>query len=402
MKNVMNNLGNNIKNYSVYLGIFFLALGTSCSDDDDGDIIPPETPRGSITANDQTISQDTLIVDNVQADTDAWLVVRRTDESGASMAQPVFIEENTNSGFSVQLNSGWDNEVTTEGETVVLLLYRDDGDGAYDANDDTVLLTTSSGTNVSESIVITPSAEPNAFRVSNQTLSQNTLILENVTVTQDSWVIVRNSGEDVMVSDPVFVAEGTTDNVAIALSDKAKFTGDADGDDFDISLHADNPDEGVQGEFDADFDAPITNEAGDEIRGGVNITAPRLDADDNQTVTDNNEVTFNSVNAATDGWVILYGEDDQGNIDENTIIGTGFVEAGLNENFTVAFNEGFTHTSGQTIFPRLFMDDPADQEFTFTQGGTEDLPEIYGYNTTTGEGQFVGNSSTTTGGFTVN
>lgn len=70
------------------------------------------------------------------------------------------------------------------------------------------------------------------------------------------------------------------------------------------------------------------------------------------------------------------------------------------KNYTVPFDEGYVHTPGSSVYPRLYMDDPADQEFTYTAGGTEDLPQTYGFDETTGEGRFVGNTSTT-GGFTV-
>lgn len=289
MKNVVNNFGKNLKNYSVYLGIFFMTLGlTSCSNDDDGVTPDPDPePTGTITAN-------------------------------------------------------------------------------------------------------------------NQTLSQNTLILDNVTVGQDSWLVVRNAGEDDMVADPVFVEEGSNQNVEIQLNTDANLTGDAEGDDFDVFLFADNQNQGTQGSFDVGTDAPITDASGARVSQTVNLTAPSLFADDNQTMTDNREVTFNSVTSANDGWITLFGQDDEGNMDESTIIGTGFVEAGTHENFTVQFNDDYNHVSGNTIFSRLNMDDPADQEFTFVEGGDEDLPETFGFDTTTGDARFVGNTSTTTGGFVVN
>lgn len=389
MKNVMINLGNNFKNYSVYFGIFFLALGlTSCSDDDDGVITPPEIPMGSVSASDQTVTGDSLTVDNVQAETDAWLVVRRTDENGELISNAVFIEENTNTSMTVMLNQTWSDGVTQEGETIVLLLYRDDGDGVYDSSDDNVLLTNEQG-NATDSILITTSAQGSeAFTARNQILTQNNLTLENVNVEQDSWIVVTNTGQNEMVSEPYFVAAGSHDNVRIPLTNLANLTGNVDGDDFDLSIFEDNPDEGVQGEFDAEFDTtPVTDESGAEVGGTVNVTSPNFTITDQDVV--DNTVTFDEVAGAGDSWITVYNENTEGTIDESDIVGRAFVGAGTTDPVTVTFDDDFTYTPGQSIFPRLHLDDPADQEFTFEADATQDVPELYGFDQA-GDPAFVG------------
>lgn len=394
MKNVMINLGNNFKTYSVYFGIFFMALGlTSCSDDDDGVITPPEVPMGSISASDQTVTGDSLMVDNVQAETDAWLVVRRSDETGESLADPVFIAENTNTSIIVNLFGTWSDGVTEGGETVMLLLYRDDGDGTYESGEDNVLLTNELG-NATETIVITPPADPASsepLTVSNQTLTQNTLILDNVNVEQDSWIIVNNAGQQNMVADPFFVQAGSHQNVRIPLTDQANLMGDADGDDFDISIFEDNPDQGVQGEFDADVDTtPVTDDTGAEVGATVNVTSPTFTITDQDVV--DNTVTFDEVTGASDSWITIYNENQEGTIDETDIVGRAFVGAGTTDPVTVTFDDDFTYTPGQNIFPRLHVDDPADQEFTFETDNTTDVAELYGFDAA-GQPMFVGGST---------
>lgn len=285
MKNVLKNF----KEYSLYFGIFFMTLGlTSCSDDDDGTIDPPEPePTGTITASDQT-------------------------------------------------------------------------------------------------------------------LSGNTLIIEDVTVGQDSWVVVRNTDNQEMVSDPVFVeGNSTEEDMRIQLNDQANLTGDADGDDFDVVLYADHTTQGTRGTFDEDVDQPITGSS-----RTVTTTAPSIFVDDDQMVTEEGDVTFSSVNTgATGGYIGLYGANEDGTINEDQLVGISqFIQPGQTENVTVRFNEGFDYQAGQTFYPRLFTDNPGDQQFTFeTSDGTEDLPETFGFDPDTGQERFVGNTANTAtpGGFTV-
>lgn len=240
--------------------------------------------------------------------------------------------------------------------------------------------------------------------VQDQTISQNMITIESVTVGQDSWIVVRNAGQEgsaAIVSEPVFLEEGTHQNVRIPLTNTANLTGNEDGDDLVVMLHADT---GTLGTFDYtgqnNNDRIITTTSGANVAETINVRGPRLEADDDQMVTENNEVTFSTVSTGNNGWIILYGQNEDGTINENEIIGRRFVEAGDYTDFTVPFDEGYSYIPGSTIFPRLYMDDPADEEFTFVQGGDEDLPELYGFDEATGQGMFVGNTSTT-GGFTI-
>lgn len=249
-----------------------------------------------------------------------------------------------------------------------------------------------------------PDEATGSITADDQTLSNNTINITSITVGQDSWVVARNAGSEnqaAVVSDTVFLDEGTHTNVKLELTNAANITGGAEGDQIVIMLHEDT---GTAGSYNytgtAGNDDPITTSTGQNVSETITVTGPSITAEDNQEVTENNEVTFTSVNTASNGWIVLYGQNEDGSINEDEIIGSRYVEAGNNENFTVAFNEGYVPTPGSTIFPRLHLDDPADEEFTFTMDGEEDLPEVYGYDETTGEGNFVWNTSES-GGFTL-
>lgn len=252
--------------------------------------------------------------------------------------------------------------------------------------------------------------EPNptgSITASDQTLAGNTLIIDNVTVGQDSWLVVRNEGEGNsanFAAEPMFLEKGTYEDLEIELNNTANLTGDVEGDNFDITLYADSQVSGTQGTFDFNtqnsIDRQVNNTNGQPMVQTVNTRAPSISADD-QTVQ-NNSVVFNSVNTARGGFIGIYNQNEDGTINENDLIGWQYVGPGTTENVTVNFREDFVYTPGQMIFPRLFNDDPADQQFTFMDDPTTDVPERFGFNTTTGEGNFVGNNNTAGGGFTIN
>ncbi|HSI70935.1 MAG TPA: hypothetical protein VK941_11925 [Gillisia sp.] len=256
-----------------------------------------------------------------------------------------------------------------------------------------------------DDVIIDPDPDPSgSITVNDQTISGNTLIVQSVTVGQDSWLVVRNAGAETeagIVSQAVRVTEGTHSNVELPLLNTATLTGEEAGDDLVVMLHVDA---GTSGTFEYDTatgpDAPIENAAGNPVAETVTVMGPGLWAEDNQVVTENNEVTFSNVNTGANGWIALYGENEDGTINEDVILGSQYIEAGEHENFTVAFTDPDFDYSGYTIYPRLHHEDPVDGEFTFTTDGTEDLPETYRFDTTTGEGSYVWNTSTT-GAFTI-
>src|SRR5690606_2620697 len=148
-----------------------------------------------------------------------------------------------------------------------------------------------------------------SITVQNQTLSGNTLILEDVTVGQDSWIIVRNSSNQEMAADPFLIRDNEDGEVRIPLNDNANLTGNVDGDDFNVSLYADNQNQGTRGTYDEGIDQPITGANNAPVTQSVNTTAPSVFADDDQMVTEEGDITFSNVNTgATGGFIGLYGQ----------------------------------------------------------------------------------------------
>ncbi|MDT0686193.1 DUF7282 domain-containing protein [Autumnicola psychrophila] len=244
-----------------------------------------------------------------------------------------------------------------------------------------------------------------SITASDQTLSGNTLILEDATVGQDSWIVVTNTDDQSMAADPYLIEDDEDGEVRIQLNQDANLTGNVDGDDFDVSLYSDNPNQGTMGTYDEGIDEPVADSMGADVTQTVNTTAPSIYGDDDQMVTEEGDVTFSNVNTGTTGGYIgLYGENEDGTPNYDEQIGVSeYIEPGAQTDVTARFNEDYNYQTGQTYYPRLYTDSPADQQYTYTPDGTEDMPETYGYDTTTGEDRFVGNSANTAtpGGFTV-
>lgn len=396
----MKNVVRTVKDYSLYLGVSALALGfTACSDDDDGDLIPDVDAR--ISAEDQTIEGNTLVVSEVEVDDDGFIVVHRGSSSGEIVAEPYFLDDDLSPFTDVEITINNDANLQN-GETLVIMLYEDRNDN--DTYDDGVDLPFQDINNTDVSATITISVEQNeVFGVTNQVLSHNQIRIDRVTVDEAGWLVARNTGSEDdadIVSDPVYLESGENTDIVLNLNDAATLSGTEEGDDIVLMIHTDDGDEEYL--YDGETgDQLWVDDEGNPVSYSVNVTAPSISAEDAQSITENNEVTFTNVNTGANSWVVLYGEGDDGEVDWNTPIGYQYVEAGSSEDVLVPFNDDYAFESGQQVYSRLHVDSPADEEFTFTFDGEEDLQEIYGYDDT-GAGMYVGNNTTETGGIVVN
>ncbi len=152
MKNVLMNF----KEYSVYFGILFMTLGlTSCSDDDDGDIDPVVITTGSITAEDQTLTSDAILVQSVMVGQDSWLVAVHSDEEDTEnfIAGPMWIEEGTETDIMLELNDDAGLETGEDGNEISLQLYSDDGT-ASEWDDEDALITDDNNASITETITV--------------------------------------------------------------------------------------------------------------------------------------------------------------------------------------------------------------------------------------------------------
>lgn len=451
-------------------------LFTACNSDDDEEMMDTNMPAGMLTVTDQSISQNTVVVSNVNVDQDSWLVVHASENDApvvpGIISEPVLVESGNNSDVELPIidfaslsdgatvwvmlhtdnglageyefdgASGIDNPITTEAGAIVMtnievsapsvavnnqivdenmvtieevdaavdgwiVIHEDDGEG----NPGPVLGQTFVEAGINENVMIDLGAATFAggemlfpmlhiespadgeygfpdngdgpevfgenvvvvgfeteapageFTANNQTVSQSQVIVESITVSQSSWVVVhRDNGEGSFVapgiiSEPVFLEAGTTENVAISFTEEL-----VDGETLWIMLHNDN---GTIGSYEFDgsgngVDSPI-------IFDSIEITAPSVTVQD-QAVS-NNMVNISEVSAAVEGWIVIHDGSASG-----PVIGQTFVEAGINTNVMVDVSAGNV-TTGDELFPMLHIEDPADGVYGFPENG--DGPEVF-------------------------
>lgn len=209
MKNVKN-----LKIWMLFVGVLFLVTGfTSCSDDDDGDVIVNPDPTGTITVNDdgQVISQNTLVVDEVTANTDVWLVARHTDASGEIIARELVTD-----AIATDVELSLEGTTLNDGDVVFLMLYADDGfgvgDGQFEEGTDDMPIS-----GVTETVVV---SSPD-FTISDATVTNNSITFDNVSVADTGWVVVYNGDPNDPASEIVGFTQvtGTMDNVTVELNE---------------------------------------------------------------------------------------------------------------------------------------------------------------------------------------
>lgn len=230
----------------LYVGVLFLAIGLySCDDDDDGDVVVDPDPTGTITVADtsQVISQNTLVVDQVTANTDVWLVAHHNDASGAIIGQELITSE---SATNVELSL--EDTTLVDGDTIVLMLHVDNGynmgDGTFNETNDTPI------TGATETVVVNT---PN-FTISDATVTDNAITFDNVTVADTGWIVVYNGDPNEATSDIVGFTQvtGSEDNVVVEFNENY-----ADGDPLFARLHVeDQGDEEFTFETDPATDIP--------------------------------------------------------------------------------------------------------------------------------------------------
>ncbi|MFZ6051490.1 DUF7282 domain-containing protein [Halocola ammonii] len=217
-----------------------------------------------------------------------------------------------------------------------------------------------------------------SFEAMDQRLSQNMVVVESITMSEDGWVVIHadngNGGPVVpgIISTPKFVEAGTSTDVKVALEQTAEFES---GDDIWIMLHTDTGVEGVY-EFDGNSgeDGPILDSDGNVVTSPITIMSTSIEVQ-NQPVM-NNTITIDQVNAAVDGWIVVHNEMG-GEIELPGIVGKTAVQAGMNNDVVIELDDEVTYNTGQSLFPMLHIDEGPLGEYNFPG---VDVPEVFGFS----------------------
>ncbi len=322
-------------------------------------------PTGSISAVGQVVQGNMITASELTLNATGWVVVHASNatkdgpEVPGIISTPVQLPAGTNSDVAIELNSDF---ALSAGDVIYIMLHTENGViGEYEfdgANGFDGPITTAP---------ITLEAPSGSFMASNQVVSQNTLMVESITVGQPSWVVVhRDNGAGSFVapgiiSNPVAIDAGTTENVAITFKDDEPLS---DGETLWIMLHNES---GTIGAYEFDgangFDLPITFSS-------IDIEAPSVMVSDQ--IVMNNMVTIDEVKAGVDGWIVIH--EDNGNGAPGPVLGQTFVNAGSTSDVMVDLGSA-TVAAGDKLFPMLHIESPADGEYGFPDNG--DGPEVF-------------------------
>jgi hypothetical protein len=322
-------------------------------------------PTGSISAVGQVVQGNMITASELTLNATGWVVVHASNaakdgpEVPGIISTPVQLPAGTNSDVAIELNSDF---ALSAGDVIYIMLHTENGViGEYEFN----------GANGFDGPIttapITLEAPSGSFMASNQVVSQNTLMVESITVGQPSWVVVhRDNGAGSFVapgiiSNPVAIDAGTTENVAITFKDDEPLS---DGETLWIMLHNES---GTIGAYEFDgangFDLPITFSS-------IEIEAPSVMVSDQ--IVMNNMVTIDEVKAGVDGWIVIH--EDNGNGAPGPVLGQTFVNAGSTIDVMVDLGSA-TVAAGDKLFPMLHIESPADGEYGFPDNG--DGPEVF-------------------------
>lgn len=370
----------NSKIYPVMLlfAIFGLLSLNACDKDDMMDT--PEDPTGMFTATDQMLENGRLTVSSVTMSDVGWVVVHRDNNGGPMVPDiisvPKQVPAGTTSNVEVELT-----ESVEEGEVLWIMLHTDNGQmGVYEfdgsGNFDGPVLDENG--NIVTSPITVSVVPAGSFSAEDQTISQNTVIVNSVTLNKDGWVVIHkdngSGGPQVpdIVSVPKFVESGTSTNVEVQLEDATSLS---DGESLWVMLHTDN---GVTGTYEFDgnngFDGPILDDNGNVVTSPIEVYSPTITVSDQEVV--NNQIVVAEVNAAADGWIVVHNDNGSGDITLPQIIGKTKVQSGSNSNVVIELDDMVNYEAGQKLFPMLHIDESPVNEYNFPG---VDVPEVFGF-----------------------
>lgn len=233
--------------YFIFAALLLTALVFPAAAQETADVTP------SVTVSDQLVI-DSVTIENVDSQTQGWIVIH-IDNGGSPGPVAGFAPVNPGSNPGVVV----DVETTMLTPVLFAMLHVDDGAvGEYEFDGQ-------SGLDAPVAVdgqVVTPAFNIAAMDVQGQTASDNTVLLDAVTIPVNGWVVIHVdfNGAPGPVIGQTQVTAGTTTDVSVALASEASAT-------LWPMLHVDDGEAGVY-EFDGQsgLDAPLT------IGGSVAVT----------------------------------------------------------------------------------------------------------------------------------
>lgn len=211
--------------------------------------------------------------------------------------------------------------------------------------------------------LVTP-APTGSIDVEDQTISQNQIRIDQVVSSSDGFLVARLGTQIGTIIAQEDIDQGTHEDIVLQLEDQENEINIQDGNIIVISLYADSD---ANGNFNEANDAQVATES-------ITVSSPTFSVAD-QAVVDNT-ITVENISAGEDSFLVAFGENEDGTINEDDVLGSAFVPAGQTQSATITFEEGKTPVAGTAISTRLHRDVNRDGIFD----PTLDTPETFNFN----------------------
>lgn len=350
---------------------------------------PPVTSNNQIVMQQFTIQQTDpavmttdqvnrggVFVTDVDAAEDGWIVIHRDNGNDGPEVPPIIgkarVSAGTNQDVYIPLNDG---ETVQEGEKLWTMLHYDTGTkGKYeftavnDSPDQPVFF---------DGNIVTTQYQ---VKANNSTVSamdqvnQGGEVVADITSDTDGWVVIhRDNGMEAPQVPAIIgkakISKGDNANTHIKLTEDVQ-----DGDKLWAMVHYDT------GELDTyEFDGagtpdqPVINGNGDIVMQQFSIQANTSTLSAMDQVPVDNMLTV-TVDAATDGWVVVHRDNGMGAPKVPPIIGKAQIHEGLNTDVQIPLDS--TLADGEKVWPMVHFDTGVEGEYEFEGSGTPDQPMI--------------------------
>jgi len=204
------------------------------------------------------------------------------------------------------------------------------------------------------------------------------IVVSEIEMSDPGWVVIHRdngSGGPIVpdiISEPMYVAAGTSNDVVISLKDGETLEEDET---LWVMLHIDT---GVLNsyEFDTDqtLDVPISDSEGNPEMTSIMVKSPILEVN-NQPLGDNDQIIASMTRHNLSGWLVVHRDNGSGGPVVPAIISNPvLLTAGENSDVEITFKDGEEVSSGETLWVMLHADTGTAGDYEFDTDQTLDTP----------------------------
>lgn len=350
----------------------------ACNSDNGMDDSDPFMP--SVEVNTQgTMNGNQLTISSVESEMDGWVVIHRSNAAGDGPQVPeiigkAMVESGTNNDVTIQLEESVANDETLwemlHEDTGTIGEYEFDGENGFDLP-----------VTFDESIVMASfdvmQTDP-AIMVEDQ-VNKGNIFTVSVDAAEDGWIVIHGPNEandgpqipEIIGKAPV--TAGSNQNVEIVLDEDAAVS---TGDNLFPMLHYDTGEIGTY-EFDGanGLDLPVMFE-GNIVLSSFEVLANTSTLMAEDQMVNNNSITVD-VDANTAGWVVVHRSNEANDGPQiPEIIGKAPIQAGMNTDVEIMFDEGEVVEDGEQLWPMVHYDTGVIGEYEFDGESPHDQPVV--------------------------